>query len=62
MGFNRGTEVGDGFCLHGERGILQVLSVKGGTGTLANGHGLQSPGGGRKFLFLVLGRLVLVSK
>lgn len=51
MGFSRGTYFGDGFCLHGECGILQMLSVKGGTGTLASGYGSQGPGGGRKYLF-----------
>lgn len=29
-----------------------MLSVKGGAGTLANSHGSQKPGGGRKCLFL----------
>lgn len=51
MGFSRGTDCSDGFCLHGERGILQKLSVEGGTGTLADGHGSQGPGGGRKCCF-----------
>lgn len=50
MGFSRGTDFSDRFCLHGECGILQMLSDKGGTGALVNGHGSQSPGGGRKSL------------
>jgi len=51
VGFSRGTDFSDGFCLHGERGVLQMLSVKGGRGTLANGHGSQGRGGGRKCFF-----------
>lgn len=51
VGFSRGTDFSDGFCLHRECGILQMLAIKGGAGTLANGHGSQSCRWGKKCLF-----------